>query len=125
MTGVQTCALPISLTGETPGEGFGIGASRMGDADGDGVPDLIIGSWQYSATAASAGRAYLYSGKDGKLLRTYTCRIPGDTFGFDAVGIGDVDGDGAIDLLITSAWSGIAGNHSGRMFVISSGIKKG
>ena len=47
-----------------------------------------------SANAASGGRAYLYSGKDGKLLRTYTCRIPGDTFGFDAVGIGDVDGDG-------------------------------
>ncbi len=37
----------LTLTGETPGEGFGIGASRMGDADGDGVPDLIIGSWQY------------------------------------------------------------------------------
>lgn len=113
----------LTLTGEGPGEGFGIGAATMGDADGDGVADLIIGAWQYSKAAGSGGRAYLYSGKDGKLLRTYTCRIPGDTFGFDEVGLGDVDGDGTIDLLITSAWSGIAGNHSGRMFVISSGIR--
>jgi len=37
-------------------------------------------------------------------------------------GIGDVDGDGTIDLLITSAWSRIHGFHSGRMFVISSGV---
>ena len=40
------------------------------------------------------GRVYLFSGRDGRLLKTYTDRVPGDTFGFDAVGIGDVDGDG-------------------------------
>ena len=74
--------------------------------------------------AASGGRAYLHSGKDGRLLKTFTCRIPGDTFGFDANEIGDVDGDGTVDLLITSAWSGVRGFQSGRMFVISSGIPR-
>jgi hypothetical protein len=112
----------LTLTGDTAGEGFGIGPATAGDVDGDGHDDLIVGAWQYAGTAISAGRAYLYSGKDGQLLKTYTCRIPGDTFGFDATGIGDVDGDGTIDLLITSAWSGIHGFHSGRMFVISSGV---
>jgi hypothetical protein len=112
------------LTGETAGEGFGIGPAGAGDVDGDGNDDLIVGAWQYGGAALSAGRAYLYSGKDGRLLETYTCRIPGDTFGFDAVGMGDVDGDGTIDFLITSAWSGIQGNHSGRVFLISSGIRK-
>jgi hypothetical protein len=112
------------FTGEGPGEGFGIGPATAGDVDGDGRADLIVGAWQYAGAAVSGGRAYLYSGKDGRLLKTYTCRTPGDTFGFDAVGIGDVDGDGTVDLLITSAWSAVKGYHSGRVFVISSGIPK-
>ncbi len=112
----------LTLTGETPGEGFGIGRADAGDVDHDGHADLIIGAWQYSGAAVSGGRATLYSGKDGHLLKTYTCRVPGDTFGFDAVGIGDVDGDGVTDLLLTSAWSGIHGYHSGRMFILSSGV---
>jgi hypothetical protein len=54
----------------------------------------------------STGRICVDSGRDGRLLKTYTDRVPGDTFGFDAVGIGDVDGDGEVDLLLTAAWSG-------------------
>jgi hypothetical protein len=101
----------LTLTGETAGEGFGIGPADAGDVDHDGHADLIVGAWQYAGAAISGGRAYLYSGKDGHLMKTFTCRIPGDTFGFDAVGMGDGDGDGAIDFLITSAWSGIHGFH--------------
>jgi hypothetical protein len=109
-------------TGETAGEGFGTTQSIAGDVNGDGRADVIVGAWQYGRQAASAGRAYLYDGRTGRLLRTYTCRIPGDTFGFDAVGMGAVDGDGQAELLITSAWSGIRGHHSGRIFLISSGV---
>ncbi len=57
-------------------------------------------------------------------MKTFTCRTPGDTFGFDAVGLGDIDGDGIVDLLITSGWSGIHGFHSGRVFIVSSGVAR-
>ena len=75
-------------------------ASVAGDVDGDGHADLIVGSSRYSPAANGAGRAYLYSGSGGKLLKTWTM------------------------FLITSAWSGIHGFHSGRLFVISSGVNK-
>lgn len=114
----------LTVTGEHAGDGFGDGAAIAGDVDGDGVPDLVVGAWQYAAVAASAGRVYLVSGKDGHVIRTYTCRVPGDTLGFDAVGMGDVDGDGTSDLLLTSGWSGVHGFHSGRVFVISSGLRR-
>jgi hypothetical protein len=113
----------VTLTGEGAGEGFGIGPGKTGDVDHDGHADLVVGSWQYSTAATSGGRVYLYSGHDGRLIKTYTDRIPGDTFGFDAVGIGDVDGDGDSDFLLTAAWSGVHGNHSGRIFIVSSGVK--
>ncbi len=62
---------------------------------------------------------YLYSGADGSTMRTYTGKIMGETFGFDATGMGDVDGDGTNDFLITSAWSAVNGARSGRMFILS------
>jgi tetratricopeptide (TPR) repeat protein len=114
----------LTLTGETAGEGFGTTLAVAGDVDGDGNADLIVGSWQYAGAVISGGRAVLYSGKTGEVLKTFTCRTPGDTFGFDAVGLGDIDGDGTDDLLITSAWSSVKGFHSGRVFIVSSGVKK-
>ena len=115
----------FTFTGETAGEGFGTSPSVAGDVDGDGHADVIVGAWQYSGAAIGGGRAYLYSGQDGHLIRTYTCRTPGDTFGFDAVTMGDVKGDGMSAFLITSGWSGVHGHHSGRVFLISTGIKPG
>jgi hypothetical protein len=113
----------FTLTGETAGEGFGTSSSFAGDVDGDGHADVVVGAWQYSGAAVGAGRAYLYSGRDGHLIRTYTCKTPGDTFGFDSVSMGDVIGDGMSAFLVTSGWSGVHGYHSGRVFLISSGIK--
>lgn len=101
------------------GEGFGIGKAVAGDMDADGAPDLIVGAWQNGEAAKSAGKAYLFSGKTRRLIRTYTCRAAGDTFGFDATGLGDVNGDGHPDLLITAAYSTVKGPQTGRVFVIS------
>ncbi|HUL18208.1 MAG TPA: FG-GAP-like repeat-containing protein [Steroidobacteraceae bacterium] len=115
----RTGARLLVLTGENAGDGFGTSASVSGDVDGDGRADLIIGAWQYGGAAVSGGRVYLYSGRDGRLLRRFTDRVPGDTLGFDAVGLGDIDGDGGADLLLSAAWSAVHGHHSGRVFVVS------
>ena len=114
----------LTLTGEGPGDGFGTSASMAGDVDGDGHADLIVGAWQYGGAAPGGGRAYLYSGADGRLVTTFTCRTPGDALGFDAVNLGDVDRDGTVDFLLTSGWSGVHGVHSGRVFIVSSGVRR-
>ncbi len=109
----------LELTGEASGNGFGIGPADAGDADGDGHDDLLVGAWQHASAAPAGGKAYLYSGRDGSLLRTWTCQVMGDTFGFDATRLDDVDGDGKMDYLLTSAWSAVNGPRAGRMFVLA------
>lgn len=109
----------LTLTGENSGDGFGIGPADMGDINRDGHDDLVIGAWQFASAAPSGGKIYVYSGKDGALLRTLTGQVPGETLGFDATGLGDVTGDGVPDMLVTSAWSAINGTRSGRVLVVS------
>lgn len=106
------------LTGESRGDGFGIGSADIGDIDNDGHDDLLIGAWQHRGRAISGGKVYLISGGSGVTLGTITGTVPGETLGFDATGIGDVNGDGVTDFLITSAWSAVEGSRSGRAYVI-------
>ena len=63
------------------------------------------------------------SGKDGSILQTITGQVPGETLGFDAVGVGDIDGDGRTDFLVTSAWSGINGFRSGRVYIVAGTVQ--
>lgn len=94
-----------SLIHDFPGAiGAGVGPGRgAGDVDSDGHDDLIIGHWTSSAGAATAGRAVIYSGATGDPLRTITSTTAGENLGFDAIGVGDTNGDGFIDLLISAA----------------------
>lgn len=84
--------------------GGGLGCGRFaGDVDRDGHDDLVVGAYNNSTGATSAGKAFVYSGRDGLALRTITSTTTGEQFGFDAVGIGDVNGDGGLDFLIGAA----------------------
>ncbi len=110
---------PLRRRSGRPQEGLGLGEALAGDVDGDGVMDLIVGAWTATDGGPESGRVYLRSGRDGRLLRTFTSAFPGESLGFDATGIGDVNGDGHPDFLISAAWSRINGYRSGRVFLVS------
>ncbi|HET7340345.1 MAG TPA: VCBS repeat-containing protein [Methylomirabilota bacterium] len=84
------------------GEGVGPGR-EAGDVNGDGKVDLIIGSWTSSDGAPQAGKVQVVSGATGKVLRTITSLTPGEDSGFDAVGVGDTNGNGTLDYLVSAA----------------------
>jgi hypothetical protein len=84
------------------GQGLGPGRSA-GDVNGDGRPDIIVGNYTSSDGAPAAGKVQIFSGATGKRLRTITSTTPNENLGFDAVGIGDTNGNGTPDLLVSAA----------------------
>jgi hypothetical protein len=91
-----------TLTGYRNKEGVGPGR-EAGDVDGDGVQDLAVGHYTSSDGARGAGKVVLLSGATGEAVRTITSTTRGENFGFDTVGLGDVNGDGLPDLLVSAA----------------------
>jgi hypothetical protein len=72
----------------------------IGDTNGDGVPDLIIGSYQSSRNGGNSGWAGVFSGSDGSEIFEIIGDQPGDGLGFFASGGGDIDQDGCSDILM-------------------------
>lgn len=102
------------------GEGLGIGNAIAGDANHDGHADVVTGAWTNGAAAASAGRCYLLSGKDGRVLRMWTCNLAGATMGFDSTTLPDCNGDEQRDYLFTAAWTAVQGPKTGSVYLLSS-----
>jgi hypothetical protein len=89
------------LKAEHKDDGFGPGRG-IGDVNGDGYDDLIVAAYTSSAGAQLGGKAFVYSGRDGSVLRTITDTIPFDLLGVDALAAGDVNGDGLTDYILTT-----------------------
>ncbi len=80
---------------------FGSSVSALGDADGNGVPDLVVG---YPGENLHLGAfLVLFLKNDGSVLdarkNNLTPGEPRDQLGKSVAAIGDVDGDGVVDVM--------------------------
>src|SRR3954447_4975619 len=86
-----------------PGSFFGWAVSELGDIDGDGVPEAIVGA---PFAHDGAGSAWVYSGRTGAQL--YELRgQANDNAGGAIADAGDTNGDGVDDVI--SGGSGATG----------------
>ncbi len=102
------------ITGTLSGEQLGRDVDPAFDVNNDRQADLIVG-----ASQNGPGRAYVFSGSDGSLLRTFTGQSTGDGFGSAVAGLDDIDGDGFADVAIGASGNDGAGSNAGRVYVYS------
>ncbi|MFM9995412.1 MAG: integrin alpha [Phycisphaerales bacterium] len=83
---------------------FGDSVAGIPDVNGDGRGDIVVGApgEDPGTTPVGAGRAYIFSGATGQLLRVLASpsNEQGGSFGDAVSGISDVNGDGRGDVVI-------------------------
>lgn len=106
-------------TGEGWTDFFGFAVAGVGDVNGDGVPDALIGAYSHDGPAGwNSGKAYVYSGASGNLLWSAVGEGGMDMFAATLGAVGDVDGNGRNEIVVGAHYhDGPAGPQSGRAYV--------
>jgi hypothetical protein len=93
-----------------------------GDVNGDGKADIAVGApWEDVDANADQGRAYVFSGADGSLLRTLDTPSPQEDAGFgSSLAVEDVNDDGNADIAVGAPYEDVDTNaDQGRAYVFS------
>jgi hypothetical protein len=102
-----------TFDGDSPHDLFGGSVSGVGDVNGDGFDDLVVGADNDDNNGQESGSARVFSGADGTTLYTFYGDSPGDLFGRSVSGAGDVNGDGYPDVMVGALNDANNGKESG------------
>ncbi len=111
--------------------GFGLGAA--GDLDGDGYGDLMVGSPGHSAAGANSGKAYLVlgpvtagsAGLGDAAVASWSGENLLDYVGITVLAVGDLSGDGEVDLAVGAPGFDGEGGGGGRAWIFEGPLLSG
>ena len=119
LTNVSAGTGGFRIIGQNAGDSAGQALATVGDLNGDGKAEILVGAMGNDAGGTNAGAAYVVYGKatgtqvdlDNIAAGTGGFRITGsvgDNAGSAITGLGDINGDGLADILVGASGSGKA-----------------
>jgi len=105
----------------------GFAATALADLDGDGLPELAVSSVAADDGGSSSGTVYVVlgsalAGGGDILLASAFARLIGedvnDNAGTQLLAVGDLDGGGLEDLLVSAPWNDAASSNAGAVYLV-------
>ena len=112
------------ISGGAEGSYIGEVVDGPGDLDGDGIPDVLLGSQYDDRGAVDAGAVFVFLGPIsgsvslGEADGVLTGEDAGDGAGSAVKGIGDIDDDGIVDVLVGAPNNGAGGETAGAAYLV-------
>jgi hypothetical protein len=111
------------------GDQFGSGVANIGDVDGDGVTDVVVGAFADDDGGTDFGAVYiLFLNTNGtvKDVQKISATVGGftgpidsaDAFGVSVAALGDLDGDDVPDIAVGERGSDDGGSNRGAVYIL-------
>jgi hypothetical protein len=118
----------IILVGEAAEDRLGHHVTGIGDADGDGIVDVLTGAYGNDSYGDETGKSYLIPGSSlvdfrgerviGPNEYTFVGEEEGDESGHALRGARDVDGDGLSDFVLGARLNDLGATDGGKAYLI-------